>query len=146
MWKRQNSPDILPFVVSRCRGITEHIQNPVDDGFNEGVDNILMCSGISSAGFDLMEDAKLHRVVYPHLIPIRRLPGLLHIYMQPMAAVPATHAHNCLRTLAADLDMTDYILFRHNITKRQSSGDIVIPYIRGDIDSLVLGSTLYGES
>ena len=66
--------------------------------------------------------------------------------MQPMAAAPPTHAHYCLRTLATDLDMTDYILFRHNITRRQSYDDTSIPLVREEIDSLVLGSTLYGES
>ena len=66
--------------------------------------------------------------------------------MQPMAAAPPTHAHYCLRTPATDLDMADYILFRHNITRRQYYDDTEIPFIKEDIDSLVLGSTLYGES
>ena len=66
--------------------------------------------------------------------------------MQPMAAAPASHARYCLRTLAADLDMSDYVLVHHNITRRQSYDDTSIPLVREEIDSLVLGSTLYGES
>ena len=94
-----------------------------------------------------MEDAKLHRVVYQHLLPVRRLSGLLHIYMEPMAAAPPTHAHYCLRTPATDLNMADHILFRHNITKQQYYDNTwATPFIKEDIDALVFGSTLYGES
>ena len=42
--------------------------------------------------------------------------------------------------------MPDYILSPHDITKRQYNEDIPILIIREYIDTLVLGSTLYGES
>ena len=87
-----------------------------------------------------MEGAKLHRVAYPHLLSVRRLSRLLHVYMQPMAAEPATHAHYCPRTLAANLDMADYILVRRNITRRQYYDNPDIPLLREYIDTLVLGS------
>ena len=90
--------------------------------------------------------AKLHSVAYQHLIPVRRLSRQLHTYMQLMAAAPATHAHYCLRTLEADLEMADYILLRHGIIRRQSYDDTFDPIVGVDVESLVLGSTLYGES
>ena len=118
----------------------------MNHGFDEGADNIFKGSWIGSVGFDLMEGAKPHRMAYPHFLPIRLLSRLLHIYMRPMAAAPATHAHYCLRTPAADLDMSDYILFRYNITRRNIYDDTFFPLATDDIGSLVLGSTLYGES
>ena len=63
-----------------------------------------------------------------------------------MAAAPATHAHYCLHTLLDDLVMADYILVYSNITRRQYYDDTDIPLLREYIDTLVLGSTLYGES
>ena len=43
--------------------------------------------------------------------------------------------------------MTDNILFRYNITRRQYYDDTgLTPYVRENIDSLVMVSTFYGES
>ena len=58
-----------------------HIRSPVDHGFNKGVGNILKGSCIGSAGFDLMEGVKLHKVACLHFLPVRRRSRLLHTYM-----------------------------------------------------------------